>query len=53
MPNRQTTVSLINLCKKVGVSPVPDVNDATVQSVQYIAHLAANLVNSRNFDVPE
>ena len=47
---QQTSTSLINLYKKAGVSPVPDANDATVQ---YIAHLAANLVNARNFDVPE
>jgi elongation factor 3 len=42
--------SVIEIYKKLGVSPVPS---ASSPLVSYTAQLAANLVNSRNFDVPE
>lgn len=45
-----TSASLISLYKKAAVAAVPKPTDATVI---YAAHLAANLVNARNFDVPE
>jgi elongation factor 3 len=42
--------SVIEIYKKLGVSPVPSASNPLVS---YTAQLAANLVNSRNFDVPE
>ena len=41
---------LILIYKKAGTNPVPSIAD---DSTIYIAHLAANLVNAKNFDVPE
>ncbi|KAI0261718.1 P-loop containing nucleoside triphosphate hydrolase protein [Gloeopeniophorella convolvens] len=42
--------SLIAIYKKAGVNPVPSVAD---DAAIYAARLAANLVNAKNFDVPE
>ncbi|KAI0042445.1 hypothetical protein FA95DRAFT_1564323 [Auriscalpium vulgare] len=41
---------LISIYKKAGANPVPSVADP---SAIYAAHLAVNLVNAKNFDVPE
>jgi elongation factor 3 len=48
--NGQLAHSLISIYKKAGANPVPSVADV---SVMYASHLAANLVNVKNFDVPE
>jgi len=42
--------SVVEIYKKLGASPVPAV---TSPLLVYAAELAANLVNSRNFEVPE
>lgn len=42
--------SVVEIYKKLGASPVPSVSTPIVV---YSAELAANLVNSRNFDVPD
>ena len=41
---------LVAVCKKQGVDPLPTVTDV---SVVYVSRLAANLVNTKNFDVSE
>ncbi|KII89319.1 hypothetical protein PLICRDRAFT_40977 [Plicaturopsis crispa FD-325 SS-3] len=41
---------LIGLYQKAGADPVPSVADAVTI---YVSQLAANLVNNKNFDVPE
>ena len=41
---------LIAVYKKQGADPLPDVSDV---SVVYASHLAANLVNMKNFDISE
>ena len=41
---------LIAVCKKLGADPLPTVTDV---SVVYASRLAANLVNTKNFDVSE
>ncbi|KAH8978707.1 P-loop containing nucleoside triphosphate hydrolase protein [Lactarius akahatsu] len=41
---------LISIYKKAGANPVPSVADT---SAIHVARLAANLVNAKNFDVPE
>ena len=40
----------ISIYKKAGANPVPSIAD---DSAMYVARLAANLVNAKNFDVPE
>lgn len=47
---KQLAHSLIGLYKKAGADPVPSV--ASVDTI-YVANLAANLVNSKNFDISE
>jgi len=47
---QQLAHSLIEVYKKAGGNPIPSVaDDVTI----YVSRLAANLVNSKNFDVPE
>ena len=41
---------LISIYKKAGADPVPSTVD---DSAIYVARLAVNLVNAKNFDVPE
>ncbi|KAH9961146.1 P-loop containing nucleoside triphosphate hydrolase protein [Lactifluus volemus] len=41
---------LISIYKKAGANPVPSSTD---ESAVYVSRLAANLVNAKNFDVPE
>ena len=41
---------LISIYKKAGANPVPSIAD---NSTIYVARLTANLVNAKNFDVPE
>ena len=44
----QLAQSLASLYQKAGASPVPSVED---ESAIYASHLAANLVNAKNFEV--
>ena len=46
----QLVQSLMSLYKKAGVNPVPSTTD---ESTIYVSRLAANLVNAKNFEVPE
>lgn len=46
----QTSHSLVAIYKKLGATTKVDAHDVTVQ---YAAQLAANLVNARNFEVPD
>jgi elongation factor 3 len=48
--NGQLGHSLIGLYTKAGANPIPSVADVTTI---YVSRLAANLVNVKNFDVPE
>ena len=48
--NGQLAQSLISVYSKAGANPVPSVADV---STIYVSRLAANLVNVKNFDVPE
>ncbi|KAI0303300.1 P-loop containing nucleoside triphosphate hydrolase protein [Multifurca ochricompacta] len=41
---------LVSVYKKAGADPVPSIAD---DSAIYVSRLAANLVNAKNFDVPE
>ncbi|RDX52834.1 hypothetical protein OH76DRAFT_1462675 [Lentinus brumalis] len=42
--------SLVGIYKKAGANPVPSVGDV---ATMYVAHLATNAVNDKNFDVSE
>src|SRR5882757_8563367 len=48
--NGQLAQSLISIYSKAGANPVPSVADV---SAIYASRLAANLINVKNFDVPE
>jgi elongation factor 3 len=48
--NGQLAHSLIAIYNKAGAKPTPSVADV---STMYVSRLAANLVNVKNFDVPE
>ena len=47
---KQLAHSLISIYKKAGANPVPSV--ASIDTI-YVSHLAANLVNNKNFDLAE
>ncbi|KAH7928178.1 hypothetical protein BV22DRAFT_1083549 [Leucogyrophana mollusca] len=46
----QLAQSLVSVYKKAGANPAPSTSDV---SAIYVSRLAANLVNVKNFDVPE